>query len=91
MFNRVTPLVIHGRAINDPLAVKLAEDMTEERALFIAELRITRQYTWRMISEECSRSWKKEWGSSQVVGEALCTLASAYFGEDWDYLDTQSN
>ncbi len=84
-------MVIHGRAINDPIALELAQHMTEERALFVAQLRITRQYTWRMISEECSRSWMKDWGSCQVVGAALCTLASAYLGEDWDYLDTLSD
>jgi hypothetical protein len=39
MFKRLKPLVIHGRSITDPLAIELAQCMTDERALFVAELR----------------------------------------------------
>ena len=56
--------------------------------MFVAELRVKRAYTWRMVAEECGRAWSKDWGEDQEVGEALCALAAAYFGEDWNYLDT---
>lgn len=87
MFKRLKPLVIQGRQINDPLAVELAQFMTDERALFVAELRVQRGYTWRAIAEECGRAWGKPWDARQDVGEALCSLASAFLGEDWGYLD----
>lgn len=88
MFHRDKPLIIRGRRFTDPLAIRLAQHMTEERAMFVAELRVRRGYTWRMVAEECGRAWHKDWGEDQTVGEALCGLASAYFGEDWSYLDT---
>lgn len=88
MFKRINPLVINGRAITDPMAIELAQYMTDERAAFVADLRVTREYTWRMISEECSRAWGKPWGARQDIGAALCGLASAFLGEDWDYLDS---
>ena len=59
MFKRLKPLVIHGRIIGDPLAVELAQFLTEERALYVAELRVTRQYSWRSLAEECGRAWGK--------------------------------
>ena len=88
MFKRIKALVIQGRTITDPLAIRLAEHMTEDRALFVAELRAKREFTFRSIAEECGRQWEKSWGEDQAVGEALCGLASAYLGEDWTYLDT---
>jgi hypothetical protein len=88
MFNRNKPLIIHGREITDPLAIRLSQHMTDERAMFVAELRVQREYTWRMIAEECGRAWSKDWDETSDVGEALCALAAAYFGEDWGYLDT---
>lgn len=88
MFKRKKPLTIHGRSITDPLAVELAQYMTDERALLVAELRVQREYSWRMVAEECGRAWGKPWGARQDVGEALCGLASAHLGEDWAYLDT---
>ena len=88
MFKRLKPLVIHGRSITDPLAIELAQYMTDERALFVAELRVRREYTWRSVAEECGRAWGKPRGARQDVGEALCGLASARLGEDWSYLDT---
>ncbi len=88
MFKRIKPLVIHGRLIMSPLAIELAQYMNEDRALFVAELRVRREYTWRCVAEECGRAWGKAWGERQDVGEALCGLAAAYLGEDWDYLDT---
>jgi hypothetical protein len=88
MFNRLKPLVIHGRTITDPLAARLAQYMTDERALLVAELRVQREYTWRMLAEECGRAWGKSWGPRQDIGAALCGLASAHLGEDWGYLDT---
>ncbi len=62
--------------------------MTDERALFVAELREQREYTWRMVAEERGRAWGKPWVASQDLGEALCGLASAHLEEDWTYLDT---
>jgi len=41
-----------------------------------------------MVAGECGRARSKDWGEDQAVGQALCTLAAAYLGEDWDYLDT---
>lgn len=55
MFKRVKPLVIHGRTITQPGAAQLAEYMTEERALFVAHLRLEREYTWRMIAKIAER------------------------------------
>ena len=89
MFKRNQPLIIQGRTITNPLAIRLAQYMTEERAAFVADLRITKQFTWRMISGECARAWDKPWGEEQDIGKALCELASAYMGEAHDYLDTQ--
>jgi hypothetical protein len=91
MFKRNKPLIIRGREITSPLAIKLAQHMTEDRAMFVAELRVQREYTWRMVAEECGQAWSKEWGADQDVGAALCALASAYFGEDRDYLDRSSS
>jgi hypothetical protein len=88
MFKRLKPLMIHGHSITNPLAVELAQYMTDERALFVAELRVQREYTWRLVAEACGRAWGKPWGDRQDVGEALCGLASAHLGEDWTYLDT---
>lgn len=88
MFKRDNPLYINGRLITDRLAIRLAEHMTEERALFVALLRVDRQYTWRMVADECGRAWSKPWGEDQLVGAALCALAAAYVGKDWEYLDT---
>ncbi len=88
MFKRLKPLTIQGRTITDPLAIEFAPFMTDDRALFVAELRVQREYTWRSIAEECARAWGKQWETSQDIGRALCTLASAHLGEDWDYLDT---
>lgn len=56
MFKRIKPLVIHGRTITQPGAAQLAEYMTEERALFVAHLRVEREYTWRMIAEDCGKA-----------------------------------
>lgn len=88
MFKRNKPLIVHGRTISNPLAIRLAEHMTEDRALFVAELRVNREHTWRSVADECGRAWHKPWGEDQEVGAALCSLAAAYLGEDWDYLDT---
>jgi hypothetical protein len=88
VFKRLKPLVIQGRTITDPLAVELAQFVTEERALFVAELRVSRDYTWRMVAEECGRVWGKPWGTRQDIGATLCGLASAHLGEDWNYLDS---
>ena len=88
MFHRIKPLVINGRPIRDRLAVELAQYLNEDRALFVADLRVRREFTWRSIAGECGLAWGKPWGDRQDVGEALCGLASAYLGEDWDYLDT---
>jgi hypothetical protein len=88
MFKRLAPLMIHGRTITDPLAIELAQYMTDERALFVAELRVQREYTWRLVAEECGRAWGKPWGDRQDVGAALCGLAAAHLDEDWGYLDT---
>ena len=88
MFKRLKPLMIHGRTITDPLAIELAQFMTDERALFVAELRVQRECTWRMVAQECGRAWGKPWGARQDIGAALCGLASARLGEDWSYLDT---
>lgn len=87
MFNRHQPLYINGRQISSSLAIRMAEQMTEERALFVAMLRRDREYTWRMVAEECGQAWSKPWGADQDVGEALCGLASVYLNEDWDDLD----
>jgi hypothetical protein len=88
MFKRVKPLMIYGRLVSDALAIELAQYMTDDRALFVAELRVQRGYTWRMAAEECSRVWGKPWGARQDVVEALCGLASVRLGEDWDYVDS---
>ena len=88
IFKRLKPQVIHGRTITDSLAIELAHYMTEDRALFAAELRARRESTWRSVAEECGRAWGKSWGERQDIGAALCGLASAYLGEDWSYLDT---
>ncbi len=88
MFKRIKPLVIHGRVISEPLAVELAQFMTDDRALFVAELRVSKEYTWRSVAEECGRAWGKSWGDRQDVGAALCGLAAVYLGEDWSYLDS---
>jgi hypothetical protein len=87
MFKHSKPLVIHGRQITDPLTVELAQFITNERALYVAQLRVQRGYTWRMIAEECGRAWGNGWTDRQDIGEALCGLASAYLGEDWSFLD----
>lgn len=87
MFKRLKPLVIRGQQITDPLAVELAQFMNDDRALFVAELRVSRGYTWRMIAEECGRVWGKGWDARQDIGAALCGLASTYLGEGWGYLD----
>src|SRR5262245_26483520 len=83
MFKRLKPLVILGRQITDPLAIKLAQFMNDARALYVAELRVRRGDTWRMIAEDCGRAWNKGWDARQDIGAALCGLASAYLGEDW--------
>lgn len=88
MFNWHKPLVIHGRTITDRLAIELGQFMTEDRALFVAELRVRYKYTWRSVAEECGRAWGKPWDARQDIGDALCGLASAYLGEDWGYLDS---
>lgn len=88
-FKRLKPLLIGRREITNPLAIELAQYVTEDRALFIAHLRVEREYTWRMVAEECARAWGKEWEARQDVGAALCELAAAHLGEDWDYLDTE--
>jgi hypothetical protein len=87
MFKRLKPLMIHGRTVTDPLAIELAQYLTEDRALFVAELRVQREYTWRSVAEECGRAWGKPWSARQDIGAALCGLASAHLGEDWSYLD----
>ena len=86
MFKRLKPW-LSTDSITDPLAVELARFMNDDRALYVAELRGRRGYTWRMIAEECGRAWRKEWDDRQDIGEALCGLASAYLGEDCGYLD----
>jgi hypothetical protein len=88
MFKRRKPLIVEGWEITDPVAIELAQYLTEDRALFVAQLRVEREYTWRMVGEECGRAWGKDWGTRQDVGAALCGLAAAHLGEDWDYLDT---
>lgn len=88
MFKRLKPLFIGTREITCPLAIYLSQYVTEERALFIAELRVNREYTFRMVAEECSRAWEKDWGDRQDIGDALCRLSAAHLGEEWDYLDT---
>ena len=40
MFKRLKPLAIHGRQITDTLAVELAQFMNDDRALYVAELRV---------------------------------------------------
>ena len=70
-----------------PLAIELAQLMSDDRALYVAELRVLRGNTWRMIAEDCGRVWRKAWTDRQDIGEALCGLASAYLWEDWRYLD----
>jgi hypothetical protein len=87
MFKRLKPLFINGRQITDPLSIELAQYMTEDRALFVAQLRVERELTWRMVALECGRAWGKGWGERQDVGAALCGLAAAHLGEDWTYLD----
>ena len=87
MFKRLKPRVIHGRQITDPLAGELSQFMNDDRALYVAELRARRGYTWRMIAEDCGRAWGKGWDARQDIGAALCGLASAYLGEDWGYLN----
>ena len=88
MFKRLKPLVIQGREISDPVAIELVQYMTEDRALFVADLRVRREFTWRMVAEECARAWGKHWEARQDIGAALCMLAAAYMGEDSDFLDT---
>lgn len=88
MFNRIKPLFINGRRITDSLAIELAEYMNEDRALFVAQLRVERGYTWSLIGEECARVWGKDLCRRPGAGAALCELAAAYLGEDWDYLDS---
>ncbi len=88
MFKRIKPLFINGRQITDPLAIEMAEYMNEERALYVAHLRVEREYTWSMITEECAREWGKNFGGRLGAGQSLCGLASAYLGENWDYLDS---
>lgn len=87
-FKRLKPLFINGREINSPLAIALAQHMTEDRALFVAQLRVKKEHTLRTVAAECGRAWGKGWGERQDVGEALCGLAAAYLGEGWSYLDT---
>jgi hypothetical protein len=87
VFKRNKPLVIQGQQITDPLAIELAQFMSDDRALYVAELRIQRGYTWRSIAEDCGRAWGKGWSDRQDIGAALCGLASAQLGEDWEYLD----
>lgn len=88
MFKRNKPLYINGRQITDPIAIQLAEFMNDDRAMFVANLRVERGYTWSLIAEECARAWNKELCAHPGAGQALCGLASAYLGEDWDYLDS---
>jgi hypothetical protein len=88
MFKRLKPLFIGTQEITDPAAIYLAQYVTEDRALFIADLRVNSEFTFRMVSEECSRVWGKDWGDRQDIGAALCSLAAAHLGENWDYLDT---
>jgi hypothetical protein len=87
MFKRLKPLIIRDRQITDPLAVELVRFMNDDRALYVAELRVQRGYTWRAIAEDCGRAWGKGWDGRQDIGAALCGLASAYLGEGWGYLD----
>jgi hypothetical protein len=88
MFKRLKPLEINGRKITDRLAIELAQYMNEDRALFVAELRVQRGYTWRSVADECGTAWGKGWGPRQDIGAVLCGLASTWLGEGWDYLDT---
>lgn len=88
MFKRIKPLFIEGREITNPLAIELAQYMNEERALFVAHLRVECEFTWSMIAEECARAWGKDFGGRFGAGQSLCELAAAYLGETSDYLDS---
>jgi hypothetical protein len=67
MFKRLRPLEIQGRQITDPLAIEVARFMTEDRALFVAERRVRRGYTWRVIAGECGRAWgSKGWEAGRT-------------------------
>jgi len=81
--NRKKPLFINGVEITDPVAIRLSGHMTEARAAFVHNLRNDREYTWRMIAEECANQWSKDWPASQDIGQALCRLASATLGEEY--------
>jgi hypothetical protein len=80
-------IAINGREFSERLIIELAPRVASDRAAFIAELRVDREFTWSMVAEECGKAWQKDWGPCQRVGQALCRIAAAHLGcEDLDSL-----
>lgn len=69
-----------------------AQQISQEQAAFVRELRVDKDYSWRMVSAECYhnplfKGWgnKGDWypDSNQIMGMALCEKASEFFGENY--------
>ena len=59
-----------------------AEVNSEERALFVKDLRCSIGYTWRAVAQECNDKWNGDWNSNQLAGMYMCHAAADWLKED---------
>jgi hypothetical protein len=57
------------------------DELNEEQANFIKNLRVNEGYTWRAIASEYSRKYMDEPSGNQLLGLELCTAAMKFLGE----------
>jgi hypothetical protein len=83
----------HGDVTDDDFVAALAGRMTVGDAQAIRHWRVDREFTWRMIAEDCHshylETWRIGWTdpSNQWLGELICRAAARRLGDnsedDW--------
>lgn len=60
--------------------------MTEERAKEVKELRMVKQYSWRLLANYCHMWWQGQWNppSNQLAGMKICQIAGELLKEKID-------
>lgn len=78
-------LVQAAKETSDYFQETAAKIMTQEKATYIKKLRCDEGYSWRAVAETCHEEWEGDWGppSNQIMGMALCEIASGFFGENF--------
>lgn len=78
-------LALQAKVRYDQFGAAIERMMTVERALFVKNLRMTQQCTWRSVAAYCHAEWQADeaWTppSNQLAGMQLCRIAGEILHE----------